>query len=185
MNNGTKVVYRIDSQDRIVFVNDVWQHFASENDAPDYAAEGVLNRSLWDFITDSTTRQFYQEVIKAARGEKPVTFNFRCDSAEYRRFMKMRVTGETGLVQFETETLAVEQRPPQPLLDRHSRRSGELVVICGWCKKINIGQAIWKEVEHAIEALRVFEQEKIPQLSHGMCHGCYVMVSEQLKNLCG
>lgn len=181
MDTNTNIVYRIDSQDRIVFVNNEWQKFALANDAADYADEKVLNRSIWDFITDDSTRLFYQEMINRVRTNKIVSFQFRCDSSEYRRFMKMNITAEGNEVQFESRILRSERRNPQAILDRNAERSEKFVVICGWCKKINIGQAIWKEIEHAVEVLGIFESEIFPQLSHGMCGGCYTSFFEQFK----
>lgn len=186
MDTNTNVVYRIDSQDRIVFVNNAWQQFALANDAADYTDERVLNRSIWDFITDDPTRLFYQEMVKRVRTNNSLSFNFRCDSSEYRRFMKMKISSAEGNeVQFESQILSSERRNPQAILDRRVKRSDELVVICGWCKKINIGQAIWKEIEHAVEVLGIFESEIFPQLSHGMCGGCYTSFFEQFRKQYG
>jgi len=181
MNTDTKLVYRIDSQDRIVFVNENWQKFATTNDASELTKENVLNRSIWDFITDETTRHFYREVLERVRSNKPVFFNFRCDSPDHKRFMKMKISCEFDEVIFETETLNLEKRDSQRILNRNEKRSNNLVVICGWCKKINISKMLWQEVEHAIETLGIFETEKLPQLSHGMCNHCYTDFTEQFK----
>lgn len=72
MEPNTKIVYRIDSQDRIVYVNDNWHKFAEENDASELTKQSILYRSLWDFISDHATQQFYREVIHRVRNDKPV-----------------------------------------------------------------------------------------------------------------
>ncbi|HQU84147.1 MAG TPA: hypothetical protein PKY59_13515 [Pyrinomonadaceae bacterium] len=183
MEPNTKIVYRIDSQDRIVYVNDNWHKFAEENDALELTKSSILYRSLWDFITDETSRHFYREVIQRVRADKPVFFNFRCDSPSHKRLMGMNISYESGEVVFQTDTIRLELRKPQSILDRNKQRSDEIVVICGWCKKINMGKMLWKEIEHAIAALKIFEAEKLPMLSHGMCNNCYVDFFSNLKNI--
>lgn len=31
----------------------------------------------------------------------------------------------------------------------------------------------WVEIEEGLAHLRLFEADKIPQLTHGLCHSCY------------
>lgn len=180
MNNNTTVIYRIDAEDKIVFINDAWERHAVLNDASDFASENILHKSLWDSITDETSRQLYQEILNTVRTNKSVVFNFRCDSPECRIFMEMNITAQENEVQFEIQTLKMEPRPPQKLLSDDAPRTDEMLHICGWCKRIDVGQENWKEVEEAVTILGVFEQEGLPQLTHGMCLDCYKTISEQI-----
>lgn len=45
-------------------------------------------------------------------------------------------------------------------------------------KKIVVCEEVWEEVEKAVAALGLFEQEELPRLTHGICDGCYKRMSE-------
>ena len=180
MGLDTRVIYRIDALDRIVFVNEGWEQFARANDSSDFTAAKVLNRSLWDFINDRTTRYLYGEILRQVRSNKSMAFNFRCDSPQCRHYLEMTVTAHADDVQFETRTLKIEPRDFQPILAHDASHSDELVVSCGWCKKIRTGDADWKEVEEAVVELNVFERESLPQITHGMCGDCFMQMSETI-----
>jgi hypothetical protein len=62
-------------------------------------------------------------------------------------------------------------------LDPRSARSGDYIPVCGWCKKVRIGEE-WTEVEDAVRQLQLFEEPRLPQITHGICPRCY---QEMLK----
>lgn len=185
METNNKVVYRIDSQDRIIFVNEVWHDFAMANGAQSFTVEHILNRPIWNFIGDSTTRMFYREAMRLARSNRPMSFEFRCDSSDLKRLMRMTISTFGTDLQFECEPLRIEDRPSQMLLETDIPRSDELIVVCGWCKKVNIGEQIWREIEHAVHVLRLFERERLPALSHGICGTCHDIFFAKLRQLYG
>jgi hypothetical protein len=87
--------------------------------------------------------------------------------------MELEIAGAAdGSVEFRTRVLAEDEREPQPLLDPRQPRSADLVRICSWCKKVDLGDR-WAEVEEAVERLGLFALARLPDLSHGMCDGCY------------
>ncbi len=180
MNSDQTIIYRIDAQDRIVFVNDGWKQFTELNGCHDFKSEDILFQSLWDSISDETSRQIYQEILEKVRSDNSVVFTFRCDSPSCRRLLEMRIDARGDEVQFETRVLKTEQRPAQKILDSEISRSDEIVLVCGWCKKIDVGQGNWKEVEIAVVDLGLFKLEKLPQLSHGICPDCYTSVKKQI-----
>jgi hypothetical protein len=172
MADGDEVVYGIDAQDRVVFVNAAWDEYAAENGAPGLSAGGVISRSLWDFIADDTTRQLYREIIMRARAGRRPRFPFRCDSPDCRRYLEIDARLlEDRCVGFRVRTLALEQRTPQPLLDESRPRSQAVLRMCSWCKRIPY-EGRWIEVEEAAEKLGLFESARLPMLSHGICEEC-------------
>jgi hypothetical protein len=183
MDTDTNIVYRLNAADELVYVNEAWAEFASANDAPDILPERVLNRPLWDFVCDETTRHLYREILRRARAGLPASFNFRCDAPGRRRLMELNVSGlEGGAVRFETRTLRVDERPRQELLDRYVPRSGTMLRVCGWCKRMDIDSQRWGEVEEAVATLRLFEYNSLPPLTHGMCPPCFDAISEQIAD---
>jgi hypothetical protein len=181
MDTDAEVVYRLNGRDEIIYVNDGWSKFAAENDAPELLPEGVLNRPLWDFVGDETTQHLYREILRRARAGRPARFGFRCDAPDRRRRMEMTVAGlEGGGVQFETRTLQQDERPRQELLDRYVPRSGRMLRLCSWCKRMDIGGERWGEIEEAAETLRLFEYKTLPPVTHGMCNPCFDAVALQI-----
>lgn len=181
MQSGSNIIYRINGDDLIVFVNEAWDRFALRNDAPDLVGANVLERSLWDFIDDETTCQLYKDILAIVRTGKILHFNFNCDSPDRIRFMEMIISAEkNGGIQFQTKTLQTRARPPESLLDRNARRTQGFLHICSWCKAIETGQEEWKDVEEAISILDLFKRDKLPHLTHGICDSCYLRISEKI-----
>lgn len=88
--------------------------------------------------------------------------------------------GPDGSVEFRVRTLSEEERPPQPLFDPGRPRSEDLLRVCGWCKKVDVGGR-WKEVEEAVPLLGLFEQTLLPHLTHGICEDCYHGMIESIR----
>ena len=147
------VIYRIDRNDAIVYVNDRWTTFALANDAAELAAAAVIGRSLWDFVCDSTTGTIYRDILVRVRAGRQVTFPFRCDSSSSRRSMRMTVVpAGAGQVQFESEILETDPAAEGLLWNRHATRGDDMVTVCSWCKQVKVGGG-WAEIEDAVAAL--------------------------------
>jgi hypothetical protein len=90
--------------------------------------------------------------------------------------MEMEVSrGLDGAIDFRVRTISEEERQSQPLLDPLRPHSDELLLVCGWCKKVDLGGR-WVEVEEAVSHLGLFEQSLLPDLTHGVCEDCYSRV---------
>ena len=166
-------MYQINSDDKIVVVNDNWLSFASEN-VYDLSQDLVINKLLWDFIVDGETQYLYKIMVQKVR-TNPVKLKvpFRCDSPNCRRFMELEVfSPNEKLVEFRCRVVKLEFRTAISLLDVNTDRSNEFVTMCSWCKKIYVSESKWLEIEEAITQLTLFEVEKLPQLTHGICPSC-------------
>lgn len=75
-----------------------------------------------------------------------------------------------------------EKRICQPVLQKDARRGDSVLLICSWCKKIDIRDGNWQEIEDAVKNLKLFESGNLPQLSHGRCLSCYQSISEKYQN---
>src|SRR6185436_13937110 len=127
-----EILYRLDDRDEIVFVNDDWSVFANANDGEHLIPSQVIGRSLWDFITDSTTRQLYRYVVKRVRQGRAIEFTFRCDSPSCQRLLQMRVARcVNGELEFRTRSLSQQPRETQSLVEPGQARSHERVPACG------------------------------------------------------
>jgi hypothetical protein len=119
------VSYQIDSHDDVRSVSDSWTVFAVSNGASHLAAH-VVGHSLWEFVSDVTTRQVYLDLLARVRGGRTVTFSYRCDSPSLRRFMRMTMTPRAqNWVGFDSLTLRTESRVPPMLAVAHGGRPGQ------------------------------------------------------------
>jgi hypothetical protein len=52
----------------------------------------VIGFLLWDFICHPETKQLFHDLLKKVRETgRPVTFPYRCDSPDCRRFMELEI----------------------------------------------------------------------------------------------
>lgn len=184
MNNDFDILYEINGDDVITRVNDEWSECAIQNDAPELCADKVIERSLWDFITDETTLELYRKIVANVRaGGRAVSFNFRCDTPDYRRVSQMHISlSAKGGVKFNTRHVKVESRLRQNIWRNDAPRGDNFLTACSWCKKIDVRNGNWQEVEDAVSTLSVFLREDSPRISHGMCPSCYQNVIADFRN---
>jgi hypothetical protein len=162
---GSVVRYAIDAEDSICFVDEGWYEFADANGGDELKPPAVLGLSLWGCISDPTTRDLYRQIVDRVRQGKLARFTLRCDSPECRRLLEMTISSNAdGTVEFCTSVLSLENRAPVALLSSKVSRSTEMLRMCAWCNRINLGahSSDWVEVEDAAEQLDLFERELMP-----------------------
>ncbi len=162
MPDNTDIIYRVNSSDQICFANRPYDEFARANDGEPALSSAVLNRSLWSFIADPVTEQLYREVLRRVRSGRTIKFTLRCDSPDCRRLMEMEVVAAADQnVTFRTRLLSQESRPPQAMLERHTRTSDHLLRMCSWCCRVN-WDGNWIELEVAARQSGLFEAASPP-----------------------
>jgi hypothetical protein len=168
--------YRIDAANVVCFVNPEWLEFALENEALQLVTPGVLGRPLSEFITGMETRYLYDMLVGKVRSSSRETcLPYRCDAPQMRRYMELAIRPSTGQgVEFCSHIVREEEREPVALLALTTARSDQLVTMCGWCKRIST--PAWVEVEEAMKILRPFDEDRMPQITHGICEDCYRQV---------
>lgn len=176
-----RFVYRVDADDNIVFVNSDWESFAQENLASQLTSEAVCGRPLSGFVAGWETQHLYHVIIESARRDRrTIVIPFRCDGPGVRRFMELTVTPRpVGHVQFEGRVVREETRTTVRLLDPSACRNEEYVVMCGWCKRVDVSSD-WLEVEEAVRRLALFNSTALPQITHGMCVDCEERMSHAI-----
>jgi hypothetical protein len=174
--------YEVDDELTIVAVDDQWSEFARENDGLDLVPPGPLGRPLLSYIFDLPTAYLYRRLFQRVRETGvPLVVPFRCDSPKLRRFLELRLEPRAGSgFRLSTVLLRAEDRPPVPLLDRSRHHSDEHLLMCGWCKRVAL-PVEWVEVEVAVAALRLFERELLPEVTHGVCPTCLEAVERTLR----
>ena len=185
-NDGDIYIYRIDRSDQIMSLSDNWLSFAIENDGIERnAPDKVIGQSLWDYITGDETQHLYQIVLKKVRSRKQsIRLLFRCDSPDICRYLQLSVIPlEEDAIEFRSQILRTEPRETVELLKSNVKRSDKVIKICSTCKKIAVSETEWEETEAAINTLKVFEHEKAPQLTHGLCKYCYDIAMSEINSM--
>ncbi len=178
--------YRVDRNDIVVCLSENWQAFSDENrGGPRCLPGNVIGSSLWGHICEWETKQLYEIILERVREHHHrATFPFRCDSPDMRRFLTLSVIPlDQGSINFESRIIRTEARKPVAWLDPEARRSNEFLRICSMCKKIAVSSTEWVEVEVAVERLKLFHAEVMPQFTHGMCPSCFSAAMEELDKL--
>lgn len=174
------IVYRVDAAGIIVAVNEEWDRFAAENDAPELLGSRVIGRRMSDFISGADTQLVFELLKDMATQVRPISIPFRCDDPGSRRTMEMSVTAVPGgEVEFRTRIVGLESRRAIRLIDRQARRDKtRMVSLCAWCNRGKLNGA-WMELEELVHELQLFDGHPVPEIAHGMCDDCQRTLKEQ------
>lgn len=180
-HDTSEVIYQIDQNNLLVLFNDQWDRFATDNDSPHLIGERIVKLPLWDFIHDAETRHLHEMLLKRVRAkEKAVRkLQFRCDAPTLRRFMEMDILPlPDGVIEYRCRTLRTEQREPVPVTTAHKQGGVFFLRMCSWCKKVDVENNTWREIEDAVELLGLFSEAHIPPISHTMCNACLEQMTD-------
>lgn len=182
---GWQFSYWIDSEDKIIDVNEELDQFAFENNAKLITSPFIVGTPLENHISDSSTSLLYKQLIAKARSTgKNIDLPFRCDSPAQRRFMTMRIHPESDKrVSFLTRIDKIEDRDPVLLLETNIPASDKFLQQCSWCKRVHIDDNFWVEIEEAVSTLKLMENESLPTISHSICDSCYTIVMKAMDKL--
>lgn len=178
------VIYRIDGEDRIFYVNEAWGTFARENQGEAVAGIAVVGgRLLWDFVADLQTVHIFKLMLDKVRGKQcTLQIPIFCDSPETVRELSLELSPlANGSVEFRSRTISIRKRPPVLLLDPKAERSDDFICICSYCKKIRLAEDNWTDIDEALRTLDFFRKEPLPGLSHGVCPSCLAQAIKMLE----
>ena len=172
------IIYTIDQNDHITNISESWDKFASENEANHLERSQVLNRPIWDYIADAETRHIHQVLLERVRKRKTtLEFPFRCDSPSIRRYLKMQIAlAPEDSISYCCTIDRIEHRAPVLFAEQKNWREKKRLRMCSWCKKVDVGDNVWLEIEPAIKKLQLLERKILPEISHTMCDECLHML---------
>ena len=165
-------VHVIDAEGKIVIVNNHWLAFAAENGAS-ITRDNVIGRDIWSSMDNPVVVNVYRHAVQRVISDhKKYQIPYRCDSPnEARWFLLDMRRVDDSKVEFRNRMIRAEPRQSIRLLESGVPRSGSLIVMCSWCKKIR-QDGRWLELDQAITVLRLFETRLLPAISHGACEEC-------------
>ncbi|MCF7805966.1 MAG: hypothetical protein K9N46_16370 [Candidatus Marinimicrobia bacterium] len=170
----TEYIYTIDGNDIIRSVNEDFESFARANDGRELAGGSVIGRSLWNYVTGELTKGYYKNLISAVReNRESITLPFRCDAPSLRREMIMELRpGEDESIQFICRMNQSAPREPVEAISKTSKKSDRFLSMCSWCKRVELPDQGWMDIEEAIQIDPLLSRDPYPQFTHGICSEC-------------
>lgn len=182
--SGETWSYIIDGENYIISYSRNFRDFAISNDWH-YPESSVIGRNLFDFIEGIEVKHIYKILFEFVRqGKKIGPIPFRCDAPYARRFLELYLSpypSPEGSIEVVTRLLRIERREPVVALMPNVPRSPEIMVMCSMCKKIKLKDGLWEEIENGLRELGIFESDKPPRISHGLCEDCFNNVMSHLE----
>ena len=176
-------VYSINEDGIITNYSKNFPTFARNNDWHlDMEPEAIVGRPIFDFISGEETKNLYEVLFEHCRkGKRIGPIPFRCDSPTERRFLELNLRLlPKNHIDIITVLLKTESRPRVKILQTNTPRTKQLIRICSMCKKV-FADDEWVEIEEALIRMKLFEQERLPRLTHGLCNSCYEAVISELR----
>ncbi len=148
MDCPTQNAYWLDQQDRIVEVSAEWDAFAEANEGLCVAAL-VKGQSLWDHIADSPTLRWMEALVAQARLAGELTQEYRCDSPNRKRFMRMSIRClSDDRLEVRHELLREEVLDPPVVVEPATTDYEGSVHRCSCCNRLQFSNA-WLEPDYA------------------------------------
>lgn len=178
----TRFIYRIDEDDCLTHVCPNWIQFARDNNAPELSESNLIGTQIWRYIADADCSDVYRAVFARVRETGHSTrFHFRCDSPDTRRDMEMNIARiPAGHLEFQVRIVDSSKLPWSPWLDPQIEKNERWVTLCAWCKRIE-NRDTWLEPTDAVDSMRLFMNEKVPNVTHGICPDCLQNVMQQIS----
>lgn len=177
----SNVIYKVDNDFKIIYVNDAWDLFAKENNGDEIISDKVLGENLFDFIHSRDVKQMYFEIISYVRKGKILKFPFRCDSPTQIRNLHMLVyLDNNGNVTFSSELQSTKIREtPLYVIYTSNVEEEYMLVMCSWCKRVRAENG-WVEVEEVLNNEKIFLKHQIPKITHSICEECYATIKAEI-----
>ena len=169
------VIYRIDSNDVLVYADGAFRRFAAAAGVPELAAQW-LGRSLWQCIGDDELRALFAALVARARTGRTVRCTTRCDSPSLARSVHIEIVPQVrGEVEFRCRLGAARLRLPE-------RPGGAgLLRLCAWCYRADLDG--WRDIEDVVADERLLERSSVPTVTHGICDACLAETAAELDAL--
>ena len=176
------IIYQLDADDRLIHVNIEWDRFANDNTGDSLLSHKIVNQSIWDYITGPEVQVIYKELFKRARAsKKTIAFNYRCDSAEMKRYMHMSIVPYQNSDGLQLYSRELRQEPQRKVVKLDFLGDHEIHVNsqlrCSNCNKINVGNE-WLELEDAVEKAGIFQKQGTFKVMSTVCGECHARLMQ-------
>ena len=169
----SRVCYQVDVRDTIRSVNAAWNLFAAKNDAAALTAERVIGRSLWSYVDGEDVIAIYQSLLAFVRQRaQEVSFPYRCDSPNMKRFMVMNVVPLADeAIEFQNQTVGYERRNHEILVEYVTRDAQPYALRCSSCNRFR-PHDVWLEVDEALAEGEILNSDLPLRVVNTLCERC-------------
>ena len=170
----TRMMYCVNSEGTIVQAESSISEESALGDptfAYPFSFPDIVGRSLFSFIKGAEVRNIYGMLHqRILNGKGPIKFDYRCDSPDIRREMRMSLDFDNCLVRYESVVLKETQRAVSIPLP--SPTAALIIPICSNCQKYKYPADAqdWKEIDLILSDQDLPEQFNF---SHTFCDVCY------------
>ncbi|HPC74095.1 MAG TPA: hypothetical protein PK120_06165 [Syntrophales bacterium] len=165
------LVYEVDREDIIVSIEGPWDRFAAANGGKAPARAETIGRNLFDFIRGPEVAHVYRAMhdVLRAKPEKQIVFSYRCDAPDLKRHMTMEMYCSENRIVYRS-TLEREEPISPPVYIDYDSTSGEIVVMCAFCKRFRYPSESdqWSPIDDLLA--------RVPpafEISHSICPVCF------------
>ena len=96
--------YTTNTEGVIIEVSDSWDEFAQSNDGESLNKEDVIGKNLFTYIQGSKVKHIYETMHDNVinNSGRQISFNYRCDSPQVSRYMKMELEAERDKILYRS-----------------------------------------------------------------------------------
>jgi hypothetical protein len=174
------LTYRINPIGTILDISGPWDGWLEHDGRvpEDCRAGRLLGNNLLSYIENEGVRFVYRamhaHVLNTGRA---LVFPYRCDSARFRREMKMRISLEGDDLRYDSIVVGETLRPKP--LPESTPGTGTLIAVCSFCNAYRFPAESdwWKDLEE------LFAEPELPSAfstTHGICDPCATLWLRQL-----
>ncbi len=175
------VSYSTNAEGVIIEIGDSWYEFAQSNEGESLNIENIIGKNLFKYIQGNRVKHIYETMhdIVMNNSGRQISFNYRCDSPQVNRYMKMELEADRDKVLYRSTIIKEVPSTNFTTVDYNSN-AGQAVVMCSWCKDFQFpqGKSAWKALDTIFEYIP--EQYVI---THGICPKCQITFKTELDNL--
>lgn len=169
--------YLLDRTDRIAKVGPQWSEYARIRMAVRLDEEQVVGQCLWNFVQGGATQRLYDALIHHARcSGRKLTFNYRGDSPEAIRYMRMvLLPGYHGIVRFRSELLHEQSRERSVYFTHVAYPQHPELLQCGLCNRLE-HNGRWYTLEDALRWTDAIDELMPTEVGDTVCDQCITRV---------
>lgn len=177
---SASVLFRLNAVDVVSGVDARWESVAPEVDGRRSIVKLHDGKRFANYIADASIRSIFKTLVDQARKEGAVSFEYRSDTVELRRWFTMLITSSDGeVVEFSSRVSRTEAWASNPAAE-----AGEPVLVlrlCSWCQRVAVPPDAWLPLEPAMEILNMMSGDQLPQVSNSICPSCQKELVEEAR----
>lgn len=140
----------------------------------------IIGSNYFDFSYDEILINILKDIFEKVRTKQKIfSTSYRCDNDNYVRYFDLNIIPLKGN-QIKLEHILTKQIKRKTNL-KNFKQSSKTYKMCAWCNKI-LYKNNYIEMEDAINEIKIFNDEGIPNFTHGICDSCKLKLENEIKS---